>query len=76
MNGDHLLAALREVSPGAEVERRGGVALLLVRDSAPFADDAVRERVVRIAADHGVKELAVELMPPNEAGDHPSLPGD
>jgi hypothetical protein len=74
--GEHLLAALREIAPDAEVERRGGFALIRVRETSPFADEAWRDRVVQIAADHGVMEIAVEPMPPSEGESHPSLPGD
>jgi len=54
-------ALARELGAGARVERRDRLAVLRVRDAAPFADAALRARLLALAAADGITHLALEL---------------
>jgi hypothetical protein len=76
VTADALAISLSAIAPVAEVERRGALAVLRVRDARPFADAALRTAALAAAAAHGVTHLALELLTTEEATDDPSLPRD
>jgi hypothetical protein len=73
---DPFADALRRAAPGAVLERRGALAVLRVRDAAPYGDARTRAELIALANAHGVTHVALELITTDEAGDHPSLPRD
>ena len=62
----------RELGAHGAVEVREALAVLRVRDAAPFADAAYRARLLALAAAEGITHLALELE--DDDGDTPSLP--
>ena len=65
-------AIARALGADARVERRDRLAVLRVRDAAPFADAAFRARLLARAAGEGITHLALELE--DDDRDAPSVP--
>ncbi|HEU4563375.1 MAG TPA: hypothetical protein VFS05_01955 [Gemmatimonadaceae bacterium] len=71
MSAEALAGALAALGVRAGVEARDGFALISAAPDA-FADEALRAKVVALAAEHGFRSVALEVGEPE--GD--SAPGD
>lgn len=77
MNGEPVVLALASAAADADVlavEVDGAMAVLLVRHPQSLSSRAVRERLLAVAKDAGIRNLAVELVDDDDAASR--LPRD
>ena len=77
MSDAALLRALTAADAGPAagflaVEREDALAVVIVRRPEALADRGVRERLLAVAAAHGIRNLAIELV--DDDGAAPRLP--
>jgi hypothetical protein len=74
LNADALRTGLASLGIDGVVEARGALAILIVGDSSALRDPAIRKAAVALAAEHGFKNLALEVL--EESRDGASLHSD